>query len=130
MKQKKSLLALGALYLAALVMWAAWSFTRPDANTDLKQFTVEVCHKDESLRTFAYETDAEYLGAFLLEEGLISGSEGPYGLYVETVDGETADYSVDGSWWQLLCNGESASTGADTVVLEDGSTYTWIYTIS
>ena len=130
MKQKKSLLALGALCLAALVMWAAWSFTRPDANTDLKQFTVEVCHKDESLRTFTYETDAEYLGTFLLEEGLISGSEGLYGLYVETVDGETADYSADGSWWQLLCNGESASTGADTVVLEDGSTYTWIYTIS
>lgn len=130
MKQKKTLLALGGLCLAALMMLAAWHFTRPEASAGLKHITVEVEHKDDSLNTFTYDTDAEYLGAFLLEQGLIRGSEGAYGLYVETVDDETADYSVDGSWWQLLCNGESASTGADSVVLEDGSTYTWVYTVS
>ena len=130
MKQKKYLIALAALCLIVAVMWAVWNFTRPNSNTELKQITVEVCHKDETCNTFTYETDAEYLGEFLLEEGLISGTEGAYGLFVDTVDGESADYSVDGGWWQLLCNGESSATGADAVVLEDGSLYTWLYTIS
>ena len=130
MKKSKSLLTLAALLLAALAMWTVWSTTRPAADADLTAFTVEVCHKDESVNTFTYETDAPYLGEFLLEEGLISGTEGAYGLYVDTVDGETADYSVDCSWWQLLCNGESSSVGVDAVVPEEGSTYTWVYTVS
>ena len=115
MKQTKSLLTLAALLLAALVMWTVWNTTRPAA---------------KSVNTFTCETDAPYLGEFLLEEGLIAGSEGPYGLYVDTVDGETADYSVDCGWWQLLCNGESSSVGVDAVVPEEGSTYTWVYTVS
>lgn len=129
MKQKKSLLTLAALCLAALVMWTVWNATRPAANEDLISFTVEVCHKDTSVNTFAYETDAAYLGEFLLEEGLISGTESAYGLYVDTVDGETADYAVDCGWWQLLCDGESSSVGVDAVVPEEGSTYTWVYTV-
>lgn len=130
MKNKKSLLALAALCLAAVVMLGIWRSARPTGNTDLKHITVEVCHKDQTINTFAYETDAEYLGDVLTKEGLISGSESEYGLFVDTVDGETADYTVDGGWWQLTCNGEPAQTGADTVALEDGAVYGWIYTVS
>ena len=130
MKNKKSLLALIALCLAAVIMLAVWQTTRPTGNNDLKSITVEVCHKDQTTNTFAYQTDAEYLGEVLMEEGLISGNKGEFGLFVDTVDGETADYSVDGGWWQLTCNGEPAQTGADTVVLEDGAVYGWVYTIS
>ncbi len=35
-----------------------------------------------------------------------------------------------GGWWQLTCSGEAAQTGADTVVLEDGGHYGWVYTVS
>ena len=70
----------------------------------------------------------EYLGPLLVNEGLISGTEGAYGLYVDTVDRETADYSVDNSWWKLSGNGEDSQVGVDEVVIHDGDQYTWTYT--
>lgn len=71
----------------------------------------------------------EYLGEALLEEGLIAGSESEFGLYVETVDGETASYDADQSYWWLTCNGEDSQTGADQVVLADGDHFVWTYTV-
>jgi len=129
MKQKKSLLAAAGLVLTVVVMLGVWFSTRPAPREGIKHITVEVCHGNGETKTFAYDTDAEYLGELLQEEGLISGSEGPFGLYVDTVDGETADFTINQSWWQLTCNGESAQTGADQVIIEDGGNYVWIYTI-
>jgi len=129
MKQKKSLLATGGLVLAVLVMLGVWYATRPAPQEGMKHITVEVCHGNGTTNTFIYDTDAEYLGELLREEGLLAGSESEFGLFVDTVDGEKADYAVNQSWWQLTCNGESAQTGADQVVIEDGSTYAWVYTI-
>ena len=126
---KKLLLALTSLCLLMAVMLDIWQATKPVGTDDLKSITVEVCHKDSTTHTFPYETEEEYLGPLLLEDGLISGTMGAYGLFVDTVDGETADYAVDGGWWQLTCNGEAAQTGADLVVLEDGALYRWTYTI-
>ena len=127
---KKILLALTALCLTMALMLGIWQTTKPVGTNDLKAITVEVCHKDSTTSTFPYETREEYLGPLLLESGLISGTMGEYGLFVDTVDGETADYAADGGWWQLTCNEEPAQTGADQVVLEDGTVYCWIYTIS
>ena len=78
---------------------------------------------------FTYGTNEDYLGTVLVAEGLIQGDDSTYGLMIHTVDGETADYAADGSWWQLTCNGEPAVTGADQVALEDGALYRWTYTI-
>lgn len=129
MKQKHTLLALAALCLTAVLMMALWYGSKPSAVPGLKHITVEVCHKDQTVSRFSYQTDALYLGECLLEEGLISGSSSEYGLFVDTVDGELADYSVDGGWWQLTCSGQPASAGADQIALEDGASYGWIYTV-
>jgi hypothetical protein len=130
MNRKRSLLAAAGLLAAVLVMLGAWYATRPEAQEGMKHITVEVCHGDGTTNTFTYDTDEEYLGALLKEAGLISGSESEYGLFVDTVDGEKADYSVNQSWWQLTCNGESAMAGADQVIIEDGGSYGWIYTVN
>ena len=50
------------------------------------------------------------------------------GMYY-TIDGETTDYSVDESWWCLYIDGTQANDGANTVIIKDGSTYKWVYTI-
>ena len=126
---KKILLALTALCVTMLLMLGIWQTTKPTGTDDRKAITVEVCHKDSTIHTFPYETREAYLGSLLLEDGLISGTMGEFGLFVDTVDGETADYAADGSWWQLTCNGEAAATGADQVALEDGALYRWTYTI-
>ena len=127
---KRLLAALTALCLLMALMLGIWQANKPTGTNDLKHITVEVCHKDSTTNAFSYETREEYLGPLLLAEGLISGTAGDYGLFVDTVDGETADYTADGSWWQLSCNGETAQTGADQVVLKDGAQYVWTYTIS
>lgn len=130
MKQKRYL-ALGfALFcLLVVLMGRIWLQNRPETEIGEKHIIVEVIHKDKTEMVFEYQTKHEYLGELLLETGLIAGTTGEYGLFVETVDGETADYSVDQGWWQLSCNGERAQTGADSMVLHDGDRYTWTYTV-
>lgn len=123
-------LAAAALFcVLALGLWSVWQASRPETVEGEKSITVEVTHADGTTAEFSYHTDLEYLGDLLQREGLISGSDGEYGLFVETVDGETVDYARNQSWWRLTCNGEDAGTGADAVVLHDGDRYGWIYTI-
>lgn len=131
MKKKHlgGILAVAACCTLAIVLLLVWQQNRPETAAGGKEFSVEVIHKDGSAAEFTYQTDAEYLGELLLEEGLIAGSDSTYGLFVETVDGETADYNADGSWWKLTCNGEDSQTGADTTPIHDGDEFAWIYTI-
>ena len=128
-RQKWPVLGLLILLTAAGIFYSIWYASRPAPQTGEKAITVEVIHGDGSEKRFTYQTDEAYLGALLQDEGLISGSEGEYGLYVTTVDGETADYGADGAFWWLSCNGEDAQAGADQVVIRDGDVYTWTYTV-
>ena len=117
------------LMVLAVVMSVVSNANKPTGTAGSKQITVEVIHKDGTQAEFSYATDKEFLGELLVEEGLISGDKGAYGIYVSTVDGETADFAVDGGWWQLSQDGESVTVGADTLPITDGSTYTWAYTV-
>ena len=56
---------------------------------------------------------------------LIDGEEGAYGLYVMMVNGITADYDVDQTYWAFYINGEMAMTGVDTSNIEAGATYSF-----
>ena len=128
-KKLAPVLAVAAFIALAVVLALVWQFTRPAPAAGAKHITVEVVHKDETAKTFTYDTDAEYLDEVLVAEGLISGDEGEFGLYVKTVDGETADYDVDQSWWALSINGEFAQTGVSATPVYDGDAYTWTYTV-
>ena len=48
--------------------------TRSDTAAGEKHITISVVHSD-SKSTFSYDTDAEYLGEVLTEEGLAEGTE-------------------------------------------------------
>lgn len=128
MKNKRGILAAVLVLVLALVMFGVWKSRQPEPVEGMKTVTVEVIHSDGNGKTFTYETEEEYLGALLKNEGLISGTESAYGLFVDTVDGEKADYDRDGAWWKLTCQGNDAETGADAVLLEDGGVYGWVYT--
>ncbi len=131
MEKKKlaPVLAAAAFVVLAAVLALVWRSTRPAPAEGAKHITVEVVHKDGGAKTFTYHTDAEYLGQVLVDAGLISGDSSEFGLYVTTVDGETADYDADQSWWALSVNGEFAQTGVDATPVRDGDAYTWTYTI-
>ena len=89
-----------------------------------KVFVFTAVDMDGSFRSFEIHTDEETVGQALLENGLISGDEGPYGLYVKTVNGITADYDKDKTYWALYINGEYAMTGVDTTPVEENTEYT------
>lgn len=103
-----------------------------DANAGQEQgqaveqsFTFEVVDKDGNTETFNITTDKTTVGEALLEEGLIAGENGQYGLYVTEVNGIVADYNVDGTYWAFYVDGAYASSGVDTTDIVDGSTYSF-----
>lgn len=83
---------------------------------------VEVKVDDQSV-TFTIHTDKTTLADALLEHGLVSGEDGAFGLYIKVVNGITADYDVDQSYWSLTKNGEMLMTGASGVNIADGEHY-------
>lgn len=86
-------------------------------------FTVEVQGADGKTVTFTVNTDETVLGTALLELGVIAGSASDYGLYVTSVNGESADYDNAGTYWALYINGEYAMTGVDATTIEAGAVY-------
>jgi len=129
MKQHgKQLLAVGALVCVMAVFLAVYVQSRPETGTGAKHITVEVVHGDGSARTFSYETDAAYLGEVLLDNGLIQGEEGAFGLYITAVDGEEAVYERDGAYWAFYQGEDYAPQGVDTTPIADGDAFRLVYT--
>ena len=72
---------------------------------------------------YTINTDKKTVGDALLEHKLIEGENGDYGLYVKKVNGITADYDVDKTYWAFYINGEYAMTGVDATDVIEGATY-------
>ncbi|MBQ3028019.1 MAG: DUF4430 domain-containing protein [Lachnospiraceae bacterium] len=86
-------------------------------------FNFSVVDKDGVETKFLIHTDAETVGAALQNLGLIEGEEDDYGLYVKKVNGITADYDVDKTYWAFYMNGEYAMSGVDVTAITEGDTY-------
>ena len=138
---KKTFRILAALIAALLLVFlvscgkpdtdSLWQSAEYTADTALGEgahtarLTVEAGEKSVVLTV---HTDKENLGEALLDLGLIAGDAGEYGLYVKKVNGITADYDVDGSYWGFYINGEMAMNGVDGETIDDGASYSLIYT--
>ena len=125
-----SVLCMVLIVAMALSMTACTTTTDPAVTEQPEQaveqsFTFEVVDKDGNTETFSITTDKSTVGAALLEEGLIVGEDGQYGLYVTEVNGIVADYNVDGTYWAFYADGAYASSGVDTTDIVDGSTYSF-----
>ena len=129
MNRKKTVIAIFALGLIIGILAGIYTATRPEAQAGSKTITVTVVHKDGTEKVFEYKTDAENLAPVLVDNGLVTGSEGPYGLTIESVDDEVADWNVDQSYWCLYINGEYATTGATDTMINDGDSFSLVYTI-
>ena len=88
-------------------------------------FELTVVNGDGKEVTLEVHTDKEIVGEALTDTGILAGEEGPYGLYVKTVNGDTYDYEKDGKYWAFYINGEYAQTGVDTTDVEAGAVYTF-----
>ena len=101
---------------------------RTDASlgSGAKTIYVEIKVGDSSV-TFTLKTDKETVGAALLEHSLIDGEQGAYGLYVKKVNGITADYNIDKSYWGFYSNGKYMMTGVDQTEITNGMHYELVY---
>ena len=86
-------------------------------------FYFNVVDKDGNLSKFEIHTDKTLVGDALLELNLIEGEAGPYGLYVKTVNGITADYETNGTYWAFYEGNAMSMTGVDLTEIKAGATY-------
>ena len=94
-----------------------------------KTITVTVKDNEGKAVIFTIKTDAKTVGDALMENELIAGDEGQYGLYVKVVNGLRADYDKDKAYWGFNVNGEASFTGVDMTDLVDGGVYELVYTV-
>lgn len=94
----------------------------PRANAGSKKITITIEHSDGASVNVKMKTNAEYLRQALDERNLVSGRDGEFGLWIDSIDGEEADASKD-QWWGYTVNGEFAVYGVDNQVITDGDVY-------
>lgn len=127
---KKLWLGLVGLVVLVVAMLAAYIAFAPKPTQGSKEITIEVVNKAKESTMYELKTDAEYLRQAMEEaEGLtFDGTESEYGLMISTVNGEVADYSVDGGYWGFYLNNEYCNYGIDTQPVTDGDAFQIIYT--
>ena len=91
-----------------------------------KVFVLQVTDKEGQTVTVSVCTDAATVGEALTELSIIAGEESEWGLYVKTVNGITADYNVDGTYWAFYIDGEYATTGVDATEIQDEAVYSFV----
>ncbi len=89
------------------------------------EFIVTVTDGEGNESRFLIHTDETTVGDALLAVDLIAGEESEYGLYVKTVNGITADYDTDGTYWAFYIDGEYASSGVDATDVAAGAVYSF-----
>lgn len=133
MKEMKNKKLLGAVLFVALiaVLAAVFFCFREKPVEGSKAITIEVVNKAGESKEYALKTDAEFLRQAMEEaEGLtFAGTESEYGMMVDTVNEETADYAVDGAYWSFYVNDEYCNYGIDTQPVEDGDAFAIVYTV-
>ena len=125
---KKHLFFIVALALVVALFLGLYLATRPSASNGIKVFTLIVEHGDGTVKDYECRSDVEFVGEVLFRNGVITGSQGPYGLYIESVDGEQAIYEEDGAYWAFYIGDEYATTGIDQTPIVDGQVYKLVYT--
>lgn len=125
---KKKLLIVIALAVLVAVLVGVYFATRPQVTEGQKTFTLVITHKDGTTKEQTFSTDAEFLGAFLEDKGIITGAEGPYGMYIKAVEGEKAVYEEDNAYWAFYEGENYANLGVDQTPIADGAVYKLVYT--
>ena len=91
-------------------------------------FQFQVTDLDGTVTKFLIKTDKDIVGDALLELGMIAGEKSAYGMYVKSVNGVTADYDKDHTYWAFYVNGNYATSGVDTTKIAADTVYAFVRT--
>lgn len=130
-KQNKIIIAIVAVVVIIAALIGVYVANKPQTSKGAKHITLEVIDNEGASTMYEADTDAEYLSEVFEEiDGLtVEGTTSEYGLYIDTVNGLTADYTADSAYWSIMVNGEYGMYGADSQPVTDGDAYQLVYTI-
>ena len=118
-----------SMLLVLLMLFALTACgAKEEAPAETVSFKVIVTDLEGNETTFEYTSSASNVGEVLVAEGLVVGHDADYGLYIDSVNGITADWDKDQSWWMLCKDGEMTSYGADDATIDGGERYSFVYT--
>ncbi len=89
-----------------------------------KVFDFSIIYEGVETR-YSVKTDREFVGEALIDNGLIGGEIGEFGIYVKTVGDITLDYDTHGMYWAFYVNGSYAMSGVDTTPITEGESYSF-----
>lgn len=126
----KKIIGVVVVVLLAAVLGVMYFLFREKPVEGSKNITIEVVNSAAESTLYELTTDAEFLRQAMEEaEGLtFEGDETEYGLTVSTVNGERADFTLDGAYWGFYVNGEYCNYGIDTQPVIDGDAFKIEYT--
>ena len=121
-KQKVIVIAVFAVILLVAGIGAG-ALNREQTQDGLKHFSVEIVSERDNYSSAAdCESEEEILGGYLRTLEGCEWQESEYGIYITGFEGMKEDMDNQ-YWWCILINGESATTGADEIPLQEGDTY-------
>ena len=131
-QNKRAIIGVLALVVVIVAMIFTYNALKPQAQQGTKAVQLEVTDAEGNKETYAVKTDAEFLIEVmdeLKEQGFFyDGTESEFGLMIDTVNGQTADFEQDGSYWGIYVNGEFANYGVSEQSVADGDTFGFAYT--
>ena len=94
------------LVLITLISLTACGAPEAEAEGPKVSFTLIIVDDQGNETTKTIETTRTIVGDALLDEGLIEGEEGDYGMFITKVNGIYADYNETGTYWSIYIDGE------------------------
>ncbi len=131
MNNKKKLLGIGALIVMIAVFALIYVKFSEKPVEGSKAITIEVVDSKEESVTYELQTDAQYLEQAMneaKEDGFTyEAVEGPYGLEVQSINGEEAIYDQNGAYWGFYVNEEYCNYGVSEQPVNDGDAFKIVY---
>lgn len=99
------------------------SFTEYEVRGEgINQFFLDIYFEDDE-KHYDIKTNEITVGAALEKLEIIVGEEGPYGLYISSVEGEKHVYEDGGKYWAFYTNETLSQKGVDQTDIQNGETY-------
>ena len=111
---------------------ASGSTTAQESSKETKRASLEVVNSKGESKRYEDDTDAQYLRGFMdqlqaEDDFTYTGTESASGIFIDSVNGESANYTTDGAYWAIYVNGEYGNSGADSQTVKDGDEFKLVY---
>lgn len=127
---RKMIIGAAALVVLIAALLIIFNVFREKPVAGNKAIILEVLNQEGQTSEYQVQTDAEFLRQAMEEakDFTFDGEEGDFGFTLYTINGETHNWNVDGSYWCVYVNGEYGMYGIDSQPVKDGDVYRFEYT--